>query len=218
MKDVIILGHGPTRMQCKYHCETWGVNNVYTFAKRLDKLFIIDRINEAEWDYKDLAKVKCIVASLPYPDHPEWNLELYPIQEVLNKFKTRFFTNAICYMVAYALLKEYERIWFYGIDMMTNTSYLFEKGGVEFWMGIAHAMGVPVINTLESATGKTLDGKMYGPWDDKWTMEAFSKAVVDESARLVRNFQQGMSGANSFEQDPDGHLARKYQAMRKVAP
>jgi len=216
VKDVIILGHGPTRIQCKYHCETWGVNNTYNFAERLDKLFITDQITEKEFDFRALEQVSCIVASVPYPDHPEWNIEVYPLQEVLNKFKTTFFTNAICYMVAYALLKGYERIWFYGIDMMTSTTYLFEKGGVEYWMGIAHAMGVPVINTKESATGKTIDGKLYGYWGDgMWTPSDHNKAVAEESARLIRNLQQGIPAAQKKDIDPDGHLAARDAEIRQ---
>ena len=209
-KDVIILGHGPTRIQCPYDRETWGVNNCYEFAPRLDKLFICDKITEAQFNLGKLAKVKCIVASVPYPQHPEWNIEVYPLREVLSKFRTKFFSNTICYMMAYALLKGYERMFFYGIDMMTSTTYIFEKGGVEFWMGIAHAMGVPVINTQESATGKTLDGKLYGYWGDGLSnLATYSKVVAEESARLVKHLAGGIPAAELLKIDPDGHLAAK---------
>ena len=212
MKEVIILGHGPTRLQCDYHCEVFGVNTTYNVAKRLDKLFIVDKVTDAEFDFKALAQVKCIVSSIPYPDHPEWNIEVYPLKEILNHFKTTFFSNAICYMIAYALYHKYERIYFYGIDMMTSTSYLFEKGGVEYWMGIAHALGVPIINTKESATGKTIDGKMYGYWGpDLDNLGSFTKAVAEESQRLVKN----MTGAVDVKIDPDGHLAAKNETVRK---
>ena len=213
MKEVIIFGHGQTRIQCPFDKETWGVNTTYTVADRLDKLFIIDKITDSEFSLKALEQVKCIVSSIPYPDHPEWNIEIYPLQEVLNKFKTTFFSNAICYMIAYALLKGYEKIWFYGIDMMTNTTYLFEKGGVEFWMGIAHAMGVPVINTKESATGKTIDGKMYGYWGEGFdNTGSFSKAIAEESRRLVKNITDGVP----IQEDPDGHHKLKEDKMRDL--
>ena len=91
-------------------------------------------------------------------------IEIYPIDEILARFKTRFFSNTICYMIAYALYHGYEKIWFFGMDMMPRTCYLQEKGGVEFWMGVALGMGVEVINTEGSATGKTWNGRMYGYW------------------------------------------------------
>jgi len=105
-------------------------------------------------------------------------VEIFPIEAILKKFPTRFFSNTIAYMIAYALLNTktiqteddplpkvvdgYNKIWFYGIDMMTTTTYIQEKGGVEFWMGIALGMGVKIINTKGSATGKTWNGRMYG--------------------------------------------------------
>lgn len=218
MKEVIVLGHGPTRVQCDYHCETWGVNNVFDFATRLDKLFIVDRITEAEFDFPKLTKVKCIVASVPYPEHPEWNIEVYPLKEILNYFKTDFFANAICFMMAYALWKGYEKIYFYGIDMMTNSTYLFEKGCVEYWMGIAHAMGVPVINTKESATGKTINGQIYGYWGNNFNFKAeYNRALAAETQRFIDNAKAGLSGAAKVSAaDPDGHELLKFEAMRAV--
>ena len=190
IKELIILGNGPTRVDCPYHCETWGVNGGYAFAKRLDKLFMTDSLEgeilEEEYNIEKLIEFN---GTLVLPKHfPVFDslgipIEIYPIDEVLAKFKTRFFSNTIAYMMAYALLHTtsiqeldgpilrvidgYDRIYFYGIDMMTNTTYVQEKGGVEFWMGIALAMGVEIINTKGSATGKTWNGKMYGYWGEQ---------------------------------------------------
>ena len=185
LREVIILGNGPTRVECDYHCETWGVNGGYAFAKRLDKLFMCDTLEgeilTEEYNVEKLLEFKGIlVLPKPFPvfDGLGIPVEIYPIDEVLAKFKTTFFSNTIAYMMAYALLHTkttqdtdnslprvidgYHKIWFYGMDMMSNSSYIQEKGGVEFWMGVALAMGVELINTRGSATGKTWDGKMYG--------------------------------------------------------
>ena len=185
LKELIILGNGPSRVECPYHCETWGVNGGYSFAKRLDKLFMTDSL-EGENLYEEYNVEKLIefngtlVLPKPFPVFDGLNIpfEIYPIDEVLAKFPTRFFSNTIAYMLAYALLKTksiqghddpmprviegYNKVYFYGIDMMTNTSYIQEKGGVEFWMGIALGIGVEIVNPVTSATGKTWDGKMYG--------------------------------------------------------
>ena len=190
LKELIILGNGPSRVECQYHCETWGVNGGYAFAKRLDKLFMTDSLEkevlEEEYNIEKLIEFNgTLVLPKPFSVFDGLNIpiEIYPIDEVLNRFETRFFSNTICYMLAYALLRTkviqesgdfmsrvidgYNKIWFYGIDMMTNTTYAQEKGGVEFWMGIAHTMGVEIINTKSSATGKTWDGKMYGYWGEQ---------------------------------------------------
>ena len=171
MKEVIILGCGPTHIECAYHCETWGVNGGYNFAKRLDKLFMTDSLDgevlEEEYRVETLREFNgtlVLAKHFPVFDSLGIPIEIYPINEILSRFKTRFFSNTICYMIAYALYHGYEKIWFFGMDMMPRTCYLQEKGGVEFWMGVALGMGVEVINTESSATGKTWNGRMYGYW------------------------------------------------------
>jgi len=54
LKELIILGQGPTCVDCTYHCETWGVNGGYAHAKRLDKLFMTDDLSNEilEEEYK----------------------------------------------------------------------------------------------------------------------------------------------------------------------
>ena len=188
-RELIILGCGPTHVECPYDQETWGVNGTYTFAKRLDKLFMTDGPDVMDEDIlraKDIASYGCtLILAKKFPEvMPAYTkagvkVEVYPIDEVLEKFPTRFFSNTIAYMIAYALLSTktvwedglrpkvvegYSKIRFYGIDMMTNTTYLQEKGGVEYWMGVALGMGVDIVNTRGSATGKTWNGKMYGYW------------------------------------------------------
>ena len=190
LKELIILGNGPSRVECRYHCETWGVNGGYSFAKRLDKLFMTDSLEgevlDEEYNVEKLLEFNGnLVLAKYFPVFDGLNIpfEIYPIDEVLTKFPTRFHSNTITYMIAYALLHTksiqgpddpmpkvvdgYNRIYLYGIDMMSNTSYVQEKGGVEFWMGIALGMGVEVVNTRNSATGKTWDGKMYGYWGEQ---------------------------------------------------
>lgn len=170
MKEVTILGKGPTRTECPYEGEIWTVNDSYDFAKRIDKLFLTDGWNEFDIGALKGAQQKfnCeIVSAIP---HPDLQVTLYPIEEILTRFRSKFFTNTICYMLAYALYLGYERIWFYGIDMLTHTCYIMEKGGVEYWMGVANGMGVEIINTKNSATGKTSSGKLYGDWGERTEM------------------------------------------------
>ena len=35
-QELIILGCGPTHVECPYDKEVWGVNGTYTFAKKLE--------------------------------------------------------------------------------------------------------------------------------------------------------------------------------------
>ncbi len=210
LQDLIILGCGPTYVECDYHCETWGVNGTYTFAKRLDKLFMTDGPDVMDDDIlnaNNIAKYGGVLILadkfkevMPAYNKAGVNVEVYPIDDVLDKFPTRFFSNTIAYMIAYALLGNkiildtlesrprvvdgFNKIYFYGIDMMTNTTYIQEKGGVEYWMGIALGMGVDIVNTKGSATGKTWNGKMYGWWGQR--LDEMAKERLFTPWELVR--------------------------------
>ena len=170
MKEVIILGLGPSKDECPYDAEVWALNDCHRFAKRIDKLFVTDGWGEFGADgVNELSEAKhkfgCEIVAAS--KHDGLNVTLYPIEEIIKHFRTQFFSNTVCYMIAYALLLGYKKLRFYGIDMLTHTSYIAEKGAVEFWMGVAKGMGVEVINTKTSATGKTTTGKLYGEWGDK---------------------------------------------------
>jgi hypothetical protein len=192
VKELIILGCGPTHCECRYDKEVWGVNGTYTFAKKLDKLFMTDGPDQVIEDVANawqIRKYNCpLVLADRFPgitddfERAGVKVEVFPIKKLIETFPTKFYSNSIAYMIAYALLHTttvkdpnekrphvidgYSKIYFYGIDLMTNSCYIQEKGGVEYWMGVALGMGVDIINTEGSATGKTWNGRMYGWWGE----------------------------------------------------
>ena len=171
MKEVIILGSGFTSQYCDYRCETWGVNFTYLLARKLDKLFFTDEIEEVEkCDYPNLDRLLKLKPTLVFPTiYPKFanlglKIQLYPIKEVRKRFhNTEFFGNSIAYMLAYSLYYEYKKIWMYGI------SYSYHEGiekkeqeGTVYWMGVALGFGVEVIVPEDDSIGKTYNRKMYG--------------------------------------------------------
>ena len=168
MKEVTILGMGATMIKCRYDGEIWGVNKVYTMAKRLDKLFITDSRyypdGKPSWNFDELNKLDIPIVSLHLFKEIK-KLVHYPYHRIVERFNgmgSEFFTNSICYMIAYALYKNYEKIKMYGIDMATSMEYILERGGIEYWVGRAEGMGVKVENTKGSMVCKTPMGIPYG--------------------------------------------------------
>jgi hypothetical protein len=120
----------------------------------------MDEINDREFHQDDLRRLKCIV-------HPRQlagynNIEVYPLQKVLDEYGSRFYSNGICYMLAYAMLNGYRRIELYGVDMMPFDSYIMELPGVSYWLGRCEHDGIECVIPAESHLGKTCDGKLYG--------------------------------------------------------
>jgi len=113
----------------------------------------------------------------------------YPLKQIMRKFETNYFSDTICYMIAYAVhmwtekkrgkfqLKEggRHRLELYGVDMATFDvggagEYQLEKGGVEFWIGLARGIGIEVWIAEGSQLLRTITGHPYGykywNWDD----------------------------------------------------
>lgn len=175
MKECIMLGRGPSRVDCLSDKPVWTVSWGWDFAPRIDKLFTVHKWDEEELEeFKKWQAKGCeIVAPVP---HPDLNVTIYPIEQVLKECGCKDFSDLICYMMAYAIyIEKVDKIWWYGIDCMGYTTYTMERGGMEFWAGVARGRGIEVINTFGSATLKPKDG-MYGSWGNR----------TDRIARLLK--------------------------------
>jgi len=153
-KDAIILGTGSSRVKCLYEDETWGVNGVYGHEQealqagrpyRMDKLFFTDYLFSVEGSLhfnisrvnRFAEKYNTQVISLHKLGLGKYKLKasLYPYKRISQKFKTTYFTSSICYMLAYALDKNYLNLKMYGVDMTTKSEYLLQKAAIEYWIG-----------------------------------------------------------------------------------
>jgi hypothetical protein len=194
MKELIILGMGPTRSACTFDAdEVWGVNNGYRQVKelngKLDKLFICHR--GQEWDYVndpvfDWEEQQALVnqgvelVSLFKLKHVK-PVTLIPFKAMVKKFGTDYYSDSIAYMVAYAIhlntrinsktgllkLKEPMRIRMYGVDMHTKDEYATERGGIEYYVAVARTLGVDFWIHPDSSVCKNAGGVSYGWWDYK---------------------------------------------------
>lgn len=173
MKDIIILGCGMTHHECTYDTEVWGVNATVRWAEkngRLDKLFFFDdlatfspNVMTAEEVVECKAELITTEKNVKFLKQFGREATIYPLEEILQKFKTHYFMNSIAYMIAYAMYQgDIDMISMYGIDHMNWGSYAMERTGVEYWVGRAEGAGIKVWITPGSALRRTLDGKLYG--------------------------------------------------------
>lgn len=79
----------------------------------------------------------------------------YPLDEVaaallqgfrqgVERLSRRYFTNTIAYALALAIYQGYERILVYGVEMSSETEYVFQRPCVLFWVGLALGRGIQV--------------------------------------------------------------------------
>lgn len=99
-----------------------------------------------------LAKQDCPAFMLEkHPDVP--NSIGYPFEEVFTRFGN-YFTSTVAYQIALAIMRDYEEIHLYGIDMATDTEYWYQRPCVEHFLGIAKGMGKTVYVPPESSLFK----------------------------------------------------------------
>ena len=195
MKEITILGMGSTMIKCSYTGEIWAMNQTYKVAKRIDKLFITDpRLNfksEPNHNFDELNSLDIPIISLHHFSEIK-NFVHYPYDEIVEEFKTDFFTDTVCYMLAYAIHEGYEKIHMYGIDMATQMEYMIERGGVEFWVGMAMGRGIEVTNTKGSMVCKPVMGVPYGQkaFVDMKTVDPYNllkkHEEMNDAAEVVR--------------------------------
>lgn len=83
-----------------------------------------------------------LVAPFRYEEIPL--SQAFPLEQCVKEFGIPYFTNTICYMIAYALLNGAKEITIFGVNQASSHEYTEERGGVEYWIGVAAGRGVKV--------------------------------------------------------------------------
>ena len=68
----------------------------------------------------------------------------YPLYKIIDKFNSRYFTNTVSYMIAYAIYEGVDSIDIYGVDMSGAGEYVNQRGSLMYWIGRAESMGIKV--------------------------------------------------------------------------
>lgn len=244
LRDLVILGCGPTLVDCPYdgtEIEIWSVNGGYTIdgIKRISKLFMTDMESEVDMTWYDfpIIAAKCDTLVLPERfarmDELGLPIEIYPIEDILSFHKSRFYSNSICFMIAQAIMETttiqepgdprphpidgWGRILMYGIDLMTSSTYVHEKGGVEHWCGRAEALGIEVVHPRGSATGKTFNGLMYGYYG-QWEQEHLGdvKERLFAPWDLFRSAEAANKNGFDWVKNPDTEEFERIPVDRKA--
>lgn len=126
MREVIILGSGPTHSECPYDTEVWGVNIVCRFNRRIDKLFFFDAYDT--WPSYGLTEKDLInsqsrgIELITTPKNIEWAKQFgvkcteYPVDKIIKAYNSHYFANSVVYMLAYAIWTKVDKLKIYGID------------------------------------------------------------------------------------------------------
>lgn len=142
----------------------------------------------------------------------------YPFDGIVKKYLknfrrggevNRYFTSSPCYAIALALYLGYDTIDIYGIEMETNSEYIYQRDGVGLWVGIALGVGAN-INITKNTT--MFSASLYGYDDDH---NIITRETFEENANAIqREFDEASKKLEFSKGRLDNCIAR-IETMKK---
>ena len=151
---IAILGTSPSSNDIAPYDDNewmiWNLGRNYQMGKRFDLWFELHEIEYVKelgiiQEQLDFYK-KCgnrLILREPHKDYPE--ALVYPKDEMLAQFKRKYFTSSIAWMMGMAIAAKPTHIGLWGVDLCVNEEYNYQKGCVEYFIGMAEGMGIEVI-------------------------------------------------------------------------
>lgn len=135
------------------HDKPWcKVDGVTRWFQIHHKDYIIRNFEYNHWGWLQEKHDFPIYMLQEYDDVP--NSVPYPLRKIQNELIGDFyrgeekveklFSSTVCYLVAQALHENYERIEFFGIELLSESEYAWQREALAFWIGKADTMGVEV--------------------------------------------------------------------------
>ena len=115
------------------------------------------------------------------------NIKRYPLEEIINEFDSDYFGSGPDYALALAIYKGFTEIHTYGILMVCQDEYFWQKPSFEHWLGIAKGRNIKVMihdhNNMSSIL-RTPTGMIYGfKFPQRW-----KKVVLDDPTTLIESY------------------------------
>ena len=188
--EVVILGTSPSFDECPSYGTIWAVNGAYR-VRPARRVFITDKNHIVNGEpVFNVEEMNSLCVPIVSRNHVEGlDYEKYPYDDIVYKFGTEYFTNSICYVIAYALYTGVKKISLYGCEHLSAREYAQQKAGVEFWLGIAKGMGVWVKDYGHGTLFKVWDGVPYGFDQDEHGIEVDGYGVCARWHEIVEKYR-----------------------------
>lgn len=163
VRKIGIVGFADSKVQAPFQDQSWllwGVNDVYAHTPRIDVTFEVHHLlglghrrNPQHETFLRAGKMPVWMTQA----HQEFpTARAVPYDLLLGRFPRAYLTNSISIMLAMAILeitgeanwieKDWDRgeIGLWGVDMAAQTEYASQRPSVEYYIGIADGLGIPV--------------------------------------------------------------------------
>lgn len=121
------------------------------------------------------------------------NATAYPFEEAVTAFPRGYFTSSIAWMLAMAILQNPEEIGLWGIDMIGDDEYAYQKACCEYFVGIAEGKGIKVTIAKDSPLCRS--ERLYAFMDKGLSRELVirRRELKNETERRKQEIDQKMA-------------------------
>lgn len=222
-KKVAIVGFAESsRLKAPFRdqsWEVWAMNQLYRFIPRATRWwelhphtgprsYLADQVPGT--DYLGWLKA-CPIPVYMVSQHPEIpNSIEYPLAQMIDAFDLEsvrpdmrqkgYFHSSVDLMLALAISEGFEHIGIWGVDMVHDTEYGYQKPSGSFWLGVAKGRGVKLTIPVESALMNN-EGYVYGydplPSNPLLTNMLARAAQIDQQITACQQQGQSLIGART---------------------
>lgn len=212
-----IVGGSPSSSLAPYNdpeFEIWALGNQADKRPRVDRLFEIhDNLSEHPPEYPQWLVDKKIplVVSDKFPLKAT-HVEVYPERETAALIGSVYLTSSPAYMLAYALLRGYTDIHFFGVDMAVDDhEYFKQRPCFEAWCGLAKGMGVSLTfpDNCPVMKSKYREGR-------DWNNQSESTFSESEFLKMAKLHEDKIAQLNSLIHTHSGSM-QTYKRLAQVA-
>lgn len=219
--DLVITGFSTsTRERTREHLDTpntefWGMNSLWQFMPDIpwSAWFEIHRYSHLEEIHKQSwPKIQAHYRELTIPlymidSDPDFPTSIpFPLDAV-SKGRRRYFESSVAYILAYALLlserTELQTIHMYGIDMVHDTEWGYQRPNCEYWIGVLEGAGITV--NIPSIAAMCKPSCLYGYEEEP----AATKDMTNLLSRLANRQKELQNVAQMHLQKVDAELLKK---------
>lgn len=150
---IALIGSAPSSVRmAPYGNPSWAIigcsPGVYGIAPRVDTWVELHRWEPGQpWFSPEYVEY---IKNFP---GPVWMAEIrkevpnsleLPIAELITEFGPYFFTSSLAYMMGMAIKAGFKKIALYGVDMVAESEYGYQRAGCQYFAMLAKALGIEV--------------------------------------------------------------------------
>jgi hypothetical protein len=205
-KKLAIVGYAPNRLETPFEDDSIEIafmNDLWLPMNwpqdfqgkiRFDYLFDMhhpdvmrsfSRSKEGHWDFLK-GTDQPVITLEQIPEIP--TSVAYPLDEVMERFGTKYFTSTVAYQLAWAAIRDYDEVHIYGVNFIGREEYEYQRACTEYWIGLLRGMGIKV--HVPETSCLLQSGFLYG-----YETHVLNKNVGDNLNALFLDKSREIEGA-----------------------